>query len=292
MLRSKGPLLLACNHPNSFLDSIILDTLMKQPVWALARGDAFKNGFISRILASLKILPVYRTSEGVENLTENYRTFSDCVSIFRHNGVIQIFSEGKCTNEWHLRPLKKGTARLAIKTWEEGIDLQVLPVGINYSSFRYFGKNIFLNFGEPISRKDFNGNVKDGLRHQSFNNLLQQQLSRLVYEIPAGNIQVQQEQLTIKLSPLKKILLAMPAFLGWLIHVPLYFPIKLLARKYTIDNDHFDSVMTALLILIYPLYLLLILVLLLSFTNNWWWLSILLLVPFTAWSFVQLKKQV
>ncbi|HET9430868.1 MAG TPA: 1-acyl-sn-glycerol-3-phosphate acyltransferase, partial [Chitinophagaceae bacterium] len=87
MLRSKGPLLLACNHPNSFLDSIILDTLMQQPVWALARGDAFKNGFISRILASLKILPVYRTSEGVENLTENYRTFSDCVNIFRHKGV-------------------------------------------------------------------------------------------------------------------------------------------------------------------------------------------------------------
>ena len=102
-------MLLACNHPNSFLDSIIIDTLFKEDVWSLARGDAFKKPFL-KILAALKILPVYRPSEGVENLSENYKTFDACIEILRRNGVITIFSEGKCINEWHLRPLKKGTA--------------------------------------------------------------------------------------------------------------------------------------------------------------------------------------
>jgi len=38
-----GPLLLACNHPNSFLDGIILDILFDEPIWALTRGDVFKG---------------------------------------------------------------------------------------------------------------------------------------------------------------------------------------------------------------------------------------------------------
>ena len=107
MLNEKGPLLLACNHPNSFLDSVILNTLFEQPVWSLARGDVFKKPFYAKLLTALKILPVYRTSEGVENLSENYKTFDACIRIFKSNGIVTIYSEGKCINEWHLRPLKK-----------------------------------------------------------------------------------------------------------------------------------------------------------------------------------------
>ena len=148
LLKKKGPLLLACNHPNSFLDAAILADLFKYPVYSLARGDVFKKPFYIKLLKALKILPVYRTSEGVENLGINYQTFDACKSIFRKKGIVLIFSEAKCVNEWHLRPLKKGTARLAFSSWEEGIPLHVLPIGINYSSFRRFGKNIFINLGE------------------------------------------------------------------------------------------------------------------------------------------------
>ena len=42
-LKSKGPLLIAFNHPNSFMDAILVDILFDQPVWSLARGDAFKG---------------------------------------------------------------------------------------------------------------------------------------------------------------------------------------------------------------------------------------------------------
>ena len=123
ILKTKGPLLLACNHPNSFLDGVILDTLFDQPLYSLARGDVFKKAFYSKLLTALKLLPVYRTSEGVENLITNYDTFENCKDIFRKKGIVIIFSEGKCINEWHLRPLKKGTARLALSSWSENIPL-------------------------------------------------------------------------------------------------------------------------------------------------------------------------
>lgn len=293
MLKEKGPLLLACNHPNSFLDSVILDVLFKEPIWSLARGDAFINPLVNRLLKSLRILPVYRTSEGVENLSENYKTFDACLEIFKKNGLVMIFSEGKCINEWHLRPLKKGTARLAMNSWEKDIPLSILPVGINYSSFSRIGKNIFINFGTVISKKDFDWKNSDGLRHQLFNEKLVAQLQPLVFEIEKANKKRQKELLEIKISRLKKIVLAIPAMLGWLIHAPLYLPIRKFIRSKTRYNDHSDSVMMGMLLITYPAYLLIIVLLLFFFIiKSWWVFLLLLLLPFTVWSYMQVKGQI
>ena len=291
LLNEKGPLLIASNHPNSFLDSIILDTLFDQPVWSLARGDVFKKSFYIKLLGKLNILPVYRTSEGVENLSENYKTFSACIEIFRKQGLVSIFSEGKCINEWHLRPLKKGTARLAIKAWEENIPLRVLPVGINYSSFHRFGKNMFINFGEMIHKTDIDLRQQDGLRHQEFNEILEHQLKELVFEIPKENRLSQKEKLTIKISVVKKLLLAIPAIIGWLLHAPLFLPVKKYTAPRTKLNDHYDSVMTGILIFTYPFYLILLTVIAAIILKSYWVLLIFLALPLTAWSYVAVKPQ-
>src|SRR5436189_1186540 len=191
LLKKKGPLLLACNHPNSFLDGAILAVRFEQPLHSLARGDVFKKPLYIRLLKSLKIHPIYRTSEGHEKLNINYRTFEVCKEIFKQNGIVLIFSEGQCINEWHLRPLKKGTARIAFSAWDENIPLEVLPVGINYSSFRRFSKNVFVNFGEIITKHDFDLDHADGKRNQFFTYKLEQQLQQLVFEIDKNDIKKQ-----------------------------------------------------------------------------------------------------
>lgn len=291
LLKKKGPLLLACNHPNSFLDAVILADLFEQPVHSLTRGDVFKKQFYGKILTALKMLPVYRTSEGVENLGINYETFDECKKIFKKNGLVLIFSEARCINEWHLRPLRKGTARLAFSSWDENIALEVLPVGINYSSFRRFSKNVFINFGEVITKHDFDLNHADGRRYQSFTNKLQEQLQQLVFEIDRNDIQKQKQILEKRPSLFAKIILFIPAAVGWLLHAPLYLPIKKITTKKTFNNDHYDSVLVALLLFIYPFYLALITLIVLILTHNSFsWLSIVAL-PFTAWAYVQLKPQ-
>ena len=291
ILAEKGPLLLACNHPNSFLDSVILNTIFHEPVWSLARGDVFKKPFYIKLLGRLKILPVYRTSEGVENLSENYKTFDECIALFRKNAVVTIFSEGKCINEWHLRPLKKGTARLATKAWEEGIPLKVLPVGINYSSFNRFGKNMFINFGDIITMQSVDMRLPDGARHLQFNNMLKSELEKLVWEIPLQDKKQQEEKLVVRISLMKKTLLALPAAAGWLLHIPLFLPLKQFTVRKTKQNDHYDSLIVALHFFAYPVYLLLVTGLVVFLTFNWWSLLLLIALPFTAWSFVQLKPQ-
>jgi 1-acyl-sn-glycerol-3-phosphate acyltransferase len=298
LLNKKGPLLLACNHPNSFLDAAIVADLFKYPVYSLARGDVFKKPFYIKLLTALKILPVYRTSEGVENLGINYQTFEACREIFKQNGIVLIFSEAKCVNEWHLRPLKKGTARLAFSGWDEdrpagkqGISIEVLPVGINYSSFRRFGKNVFINFGEIMTRHDFEMDMTDGKRHQAFNNKLEAQLQQLVFEIDKNDIQKQKDILEVKLPTLTKILLLMPGLIGILIHAPLYLPVKNFVYRRTKNNDHFDSVLVAILLFLYPVYVAIITIAAILLTHNFYFLLLILALPFTAWSYVQLKPQ-
>ena len=290
LLQSDGPLLIAANHPNSFLDAIILATLFKQPIYSLARGDVFANKFYNKLLLSLNMLPVYRISEGAENLEHNYTTFSSCIDIFKKNGIVLIFSEGRCVNEWHLRLLKKGTARLAIDAWQQSVPLNVLPLGINYSSFRIFGKNVILNFGEIMTAKDFGSNVSNGKTVNDFNLKLEQQLKKLVIESDSSD-KVKIKKIFFIPQPLiKKILLILPAVCGYIIHAPLYYLIILLLKKKA--NDHYDSIVVGLLFILYPVYLLVITISVYFITGNLIAFLLLLLLPFTAWSLLQLKRQI
>lgn len=291
LLKENGPMILACNHPNSFLDAVLMDILFEQPVWSLTRGDAFLNKRVNNILFKLKMLPVYRPSEGVENLSENYKTFDSCIELFKRNAIVLIFSEGLCVNEWHLRPLKKGTARLAYKCQEENIPLKILPVGINYSSFYRFGKNLFVNFGNVLSIKEFEKDLSDGVFYQVFNTRLQNELRPLVFEIEKKDKAKQKELLEIKLPSITKFLLAIPAIIGLLVHAPLYIPIKYWVHKKYNNTGHLTAMQIVLSLFLYPLYLLLLVLILFFILKSWWVLLLFGILPFTAWSYVQVKEQ-
>ncbi len=291
LLRQPGPLIIASNHPDSFLDAIILSTIIDKPVHSLARGDAFKNMFIASLLRSMYMLPVYRTSEGVENLEHNYTTFDACKDIFRKKGVVLIFSEGRCINEWRLRPLKKGTARLAISSWQDGIDVKILPLGINYQSFRSFGKNIQINTGNIITKNDVDLDNGYGKSILSFNEKLKEQLAMQVLEIDGNDQQKLNQKFEVKISILKKILLSIPAAIGYITHFPLYYPVQKFAFKKGAHVDHYDSLMVGMLFLLYPFYLVLAAALIGIVTYGYWWLLTFIVLPFCARSFVQLKKQ-
>jgi len=281
-------LLFASNHPNSFLDGMILTTLLDEPLYSLARGDVFKKSRVNKLLRKLKLLPVYRTSEGVENLEHNYTTFDACRETFRENAMVLIFSEGKCENEWHLRPLKKGTARLSVTSWEQGIPLTVLPTAFNYSSFKKFGKEVHLFFGEPIDRDAVLQHETDGKLFLSFNEQLNCQLKKMVYEIDPHDRETTQKIFSIKIKP-SFFFLILPAIIGWVLHAPLFYPCKLFAAFFK-NTGHYDSVLTSLLLLLYPVYFLLLVILGFGFTL---WIGFLLifLLPFSAWACTQVKYQ-
>jgi 1-acyl-sn-glycerol-3-phosphate acyltransferase len=294
LLQSNGPILLAVNHPNSFLDAIILATLFKQPIYSLARGDAFKRKTIASILRGLHILPVYREREGTENLHLNYVTFENCNNLFKNNGIVLIFTEALCENEWHLRPLKKGTARLAVSAWQQGIPLKILPIGLNYSSFHLFGKNVQINFGSFIEQSNFStiNDDESGKNLNAITNAIQQQLQSMVYEIDSSDRTALTKTFEVKINSFKKTILAIPAILGYCVHFPIYFPLQRIVQKAAYKTGHYDSIIVGSLAILYPFYLLLLALLCSYFTGGFWWIAAFILPPFFAWSYVQLKKQI
>lgn len=288
VLSWRGPLLIAANHPNSFLDAIIVATLFKNPVYSLARGDAFAGKLITKILSTLNMLPVYRVSEGVENLENNYSTFEACQNIFKNRGIVLIFSEGSCINEWHLRPLKKGTARLALSAWQQNMPLEVLPLGINYNSFRKFGKTIHLNFGNIITKEQMNTCLSSGKAVNEFNEKLQEQLQNVVFEIDKNDKEKFKKYFYNQQSLLKQILLFIPAAPGYLIHFPLYYSIHLFIKNKA--NDHYDSIMVGLFFFMYPFYVLMITLAVFFATESLFSFWLLLLIPLTAFCLLHFKR--
>lgn len=288
ILKSKGPLLFASNHPNSFLDGMILTTLLDEPLYSLARGDAFKKNWVNSLLRKLQLLPVYRTSEGVENLEHNYTTFDACRETFRNQGMVLIFSEGRCENEWHLRPLKKGTARLAVTSWKQGIPLQLVPTAFNYSSFRKFGKEVHLFFGEPIDQAVVLAQETEGKQFLAFNRRLHGQLQKMVYEIDENDKKTIRSVFSIQIKP-SFYFLILPALIGWLVHAPLFYPCKLFSEPFR-KSGHYDSVLTSLMLLLYPIYLFM-LALIGFYFYSWPGLLMIFLFPFTAWACTQAKYQ-
>ncbi|MBA3662948.1 MAG: 1-acyl-sn-glycerol-3-phosphate acyltransferase [Bacteroidetes bacterium] len=155
----KGPVIIAMNHPNAFTDAILF-TFITFPVRVryLARGDAFKPGFISWLLLQIGIVPIFRIQDGGrEGLKKNDEAYKTVNNLLKRNGKIIVFAEGLCVQERRLRPLKKGVARMVFGAYDylNNDTLTVVPVGVNYSQPDKFRSTVFFNIGEPIAVKDY-----------------------------------------------------------------------------------------------------------------------------------------
>jgi hypothetical protein len=122
----------------------------------------------------------------------------------------------------------------------------------------------------------------------AFNNTLQKELQDLVYEIEKKDFKKQQNYFPDNVSAAKRVLLFLPSFLGILFHLPLFFAVKLYAHMQFRNSGHYDSVMTALLMLLYPLYILII-----SFYAGSYnfviGMAAAVILPFTVWCFAQIN---
>lgn len=155
----ENPVLIAMNHPNAFMDPIAFSMIPYPPrVRYLARGDAFKEGFVTFVLEAIGIVPIFRIQDaGKEGLKKNDETFKRVNQLLGRNKKIIVFAEGLCIQERRLRPLKKGPARMVFGAMEalNNPDLLVIPVGVNYSQPEKFRSFVYYHVGEAIRMKDY-----------------------------------------------------------------------------------------------------------------------------------------
>lgn len=180
----EGPVLLVSNHPNSFMDALVIGAYLPRPTNFLARGDAFKNPILAKVFKTYHMLPVYRISEGKENIEKNFETFDASYDEVNKGGSVLIFGEGLCVNNWDLRPLKKGPARIASRAWasnDTAKDLVILPIGLTYEHFDGAGKSLIINYGTPITKNDLKESIGAPNFVQQLNDKIASALQELAY---------------------------------------------------------------------------------------------------------------
>ncbi len=164
-LKVKGPVIIAMNHPNAFMDPVAFSALVYPPkVQYLARGDAFKKGIAKTILESLGVIPIFRIQDGgKEGLKKNDESYDTVNRLLKKNKKIIIFAEGLCIQERRLRPLKKGVPRMVFGAMEthQVDNLTVVPVGVNYTNPSQFRGSVFFNVGVPIKMVDYMASYKE-----------------------------------------------------------------------------------------------------------------------------------
>lgn len=153
------PVIFALNHPTAFIEPCIIATTLPEELHFLVRGDFFNQPLHSHLLHGMGCLPIFRMKDGgYENIKNNFSTLNTAYKALSKGEPIIILAEGTCYHEKRLRPLKKGTARLAFGTMMEfGVetDVHIVPVGVNYTYADKFRSEVMIEFNKPIRAADY-----------------------------------------------------------------------------------------------------------------------------------------
>lgn len=281
-LQQRGPLLIVANHPDSFFDALVIAAKTKYPLSFLARGDVFTKPWHNFLLRALNMMPVYRQREGKEHLYKNQNSFDASVDVLKQGGILLIFIEGTCLNKNEIQPFKKGAARILQQAVAAGVTPAVLPAVITYNGFKHFGKKICLMLGSAFPATTFfttnTEQQNEASQRNNFNNYVMREMISLFKEPPSKKY-----KRPIYLFPIIGV--------AWFWHAPLFLMIKTFVAHKTKGTVFYDSVLFAVLLFAYPLYLLLLFMLLYSiglpgFIN----LLIIILHPLLAIIYTRSKK--
>ena len=103
-----GPLLLASNH-RSFLDPFVIGTLIRRPVYYMAKRELFEKRWQAWVLNGLGAFPVDRGT-GDRGAMDTAR------AILERGDCVVVFPEGTRVRQGPLSDPRRGVGRLALET--------------------------------------------------------------------------------------------------------------------------------------------------------------------------------
>jgi 1-acyl-sn-glycerol-3-phosphate acyltransferase len=157
-LRFRGPGILVSNHPNTLLDPLNAAVRTRQQVFFLANAGLFHHPVANWLLNHLYCIPIKRQHEKGGHHVNNSDSFQRSYDHLAGGGVIYIAPEGSSYLERRLRPIKTGTARIALGAearHDFQLGIHLYPVGLNYENPQYCGSRQFVRAGQPIRVADW-----------------------------------------------------------------------------------------------------------------------------------------
>ncbi|MBO4341037.1 MAG: 1-acyl-sn-glycerol-3-phosphate acyltransferase [Bacteroidales bacterium] len=144
-----GAVVVAPNHTNTLMDALVVLQSRKDRTVFGARADIFRKSAANKALRFLKILPLARQRDGMETLMASYGTFDEVEDSLDHNVPFCMFPEGHHTPGRELQPLRKGIARIALRSARKR-KTYIVPTGINYAHFYRYRSAVELVYGPAL----------------------------------------------------------------------------------------------------------------------------------------------
>jgi len=137
-----GPLLLAANH-RSFLDPFVIGTLVRRPVYYMAKRELFERRWIAWLLSSLGAFPVDRGASDEDAM----RTARE---ILMRGDCVVIFPEGTRTRPGPLGSPRRGVGRLALETGAPVAPIAVIGTEDVRRGWGIRPRRVCLRAGRPL----------------------------------------------------------------------------------------------------------------------------------------------
>lgn len=153
------PLLIAVNHPNALVDSLVVGWLMPRRVVMTAKATLLDNPFIAALFKILGVVPLRRVSDEIrakdgrpKNPSRNFGAFKEMLNVLASNGAVLIFPEGTSHSNKELAPLKSGLARIALQARDNAHigAVQIVPIGLLFENKATPGSIVGVRVGDPI----------------------------------------------------------------------------------------------------------------------------------------------
>jgi 1-acyl-sn-glycerol-3-phosphate acyltransferase len=154
-----APLLIAVNHQNALVDSLIVAWVVPRRIAMTAKATLTENPLIALLFRILGVVPLRRVSDEAGksdgssiDRSRNAEAFREILNLLEQRRAVLIFPEGKSHNEVGLEPLKTGLARLALQARDERSikGVTILPLGLVFEDKGVPGTIVGALVGEAI----------------------------------------------------------------------------------------------------------------------------------------------
>jgi 1-acyl-sn-glycerol-3-phosphate acyltransferase len=262
---ASAPLLIAVNHQNALVDSLIVGWVVPRRIAMTAKATLLNNPLIALVFRVLGVVPLRRVSDEAResnglpvDRSRNTGAFEEILNLLGKSGAV-------------LEPLKTGLARLALQARDKRSikGVTILPLGLVFEDKGVPGTVAGVHVGEPIEMDSWPSSDHVALTEEIAKRL------RAVSE-EAGLPQPEASVARGSRSSLKERLISLAASWGRLTH---QFPVRVarnIAVKRSTDADQ-PAMLTIMfgigfVLLTYAIHLTILGVLIHSF-----WISLLYL---------------
>jgi 1-acyl-sn-glycerol-3-phosphate acyltransferase len=235
---ASGPLLIAVNHQNALVDSLIVGWVVPRRIAMTAKATLVGNPLIALVFRILGVVPLRRASDEARksngaplDRSRNTGAFREILNLLDHRRAILIFPEGKSHNGIGLEPLKTGMARLALQARDERSigGVNILPVGLVFENKGVPGTVVAAHVGEVIHMDSWPTNDHITLTDEIARRLRDVSEEARIPATPAIA--------PPRMDPLKRKLIAIAAFWGRFTHqIPIRIARRLAVKRST-DAD-------------------------------------------------------